>query len=89
LQSEYKKNLGIDVAIVTKPHKGRLQTMRDGNYQMGITRWGADYDDAMSYLDEWRGAAMSSRGNYENAVYDDLLNRAINEANEQKRVELM
>lgn len=72
LQSEYKKNLGIDVTVETKTVKARNQQMDEGNYQFGVTGWGADYDDAMTYLDLWANHTPY-RGNYENPKYDELI----------------
>src|SRR5699024_7559376 len=53
LQSAFKENLDVDVDIVTKPYSGRLDAMRENDYQMGISRWGSDYNDAMDILDLW------------------------------------
>jgi oligopeptide transport system substrate-binding protein len=88
MQSEYKKNLGIDVVIDTKTSKARNQLMDNSNYQMGITAWGADYDDAMTYLDLWANHTPY-RGNYENANYDKLITDAKKETDEQKRIQML
>ena len=53
LQSELSKNLGLTVEIDTKTMQGRGEQMDANNYQVGVTAWGADYDDAMTYLDLW------------------------------------
>ncbi|MFK9092673.1 peptide ABC transporter substrate-binding protein [Bacillus salipaludis] len=87
LQSEYKKNLGIDISLVTKPYSGRLQTMRDNDYQMVVSKWGADYNDSMTYLDLWMSPSKPFRGNYGNAKYDELVNTAKNEADDKVRME--
>lgn len=88
MQSEYKKNLGIDVVIDTKTSKARSQLMDNSNYQMAITAWGADYDDAMTYLDLWANHTPY-RGNYENANYDKLIAEAKKETDEKKRLDMM
>ncbi|WP_040205685.1 peptide ABC transporter substrate-binding protein [Neobacillus jeddahensis] len=86
LQSEYKKNLGIDIQLVTKPYSGRLQTMRDNDYQMVVSKWGADYNDPMTYLDLWMSPAIPFRGNYSNTKYDELVTEAKDEVDEKERM---
>ncbi|CAM5796473.1 MULTISPECIES: peptide ABC transporter substrate-binding protein [Brevibacillus] len=88
LQSEYKKNLGIDVTVETKTVKARNQQMDEGNYQFGVTGWGADYDDAMTYLDLWANHTPY-RGNYENPKYDELIASAKKEVDETKRINML
>lgn len=88
MQSEYKKNLGIDVVIDTKTSKARGQLMDNSQYQVAITAWGADYDDAMTYLDLWANHTPY-RGNYENPQYDTLITNAKKETDETKRIDMM
>lgn len=88
LQSEYKKNLGIDVQIDTKTVKARNQQMDDGKYQFAITAWGADYDDPMTYMDLWANHTPY-RGNYENAKYDQLITDAKKEVDVEKRMGML
>jgi oligopeptide transport system substrate-binding protein len=88
LQSEFKNSLGIDVAVDTKTKKARNQLMDDNNYQMAITAWGADYDDAMTYMDLWTNHSPY-RGNYENAQYDTLIANAKKETDDTKRADML
>ncbi len=88
LQSEYKKNLGVDISLVTQPYSGRLETMRAGDYQMAVNRWGADFNDAMTYLDLWEAPSNTDfRGNFINSQYDDLVNAAKVEADDKVRIQ--
>lgn len=90
LQSEFKKNLGVDVNISTKPYSGRLQAMRDDAYQMGINKWGADYNDASTYMDLWVGTPASPlRGHYGSADYNDLVAKSKSEKDDVKRMEYL
>lgn len=72
VQSELEKNLGLRVEIDTKTMQGRGEQMDANNYQMGITAWGADYDDAMTYLDLWTNGTPY-RGNYKDAEYNAII----------------
>lgn len=90
LQSEFRKNLDVDVDIVTKPYSGRLDTMRESNYQMGISKWGADYNDPMDILSLWDGDPLSGlRGNYSNPEYKKLIDNALKEPDESKRLDML
>jgi len=90
LQSEFKKNLGVDVNISTKPYSGRLQAMRDDAYQMGINKWGADYNDASTYMDLWVGTPASPlRGHYGSAEYNDLVAKSKSEKDDVKRMDYL
>lgn len=71
VQSQFRDNLGIEVAIDSKTSKARNELMDNNNYQFAITAWGADYDDAMTFLDLWiasadTGKSTPYRGNYAN-----------------------
>lgn len=90
LQSEFKKNLGVDVDIITKPYSGRLDTMRESDYQMGISKWGADYNDPMDILSLWNGDPLSGlRGNFSNPKYKKLIDSALKEPDEDKRLDML
>ncbi|MCM3708377.1 MULTISPECIES: peptide ABC transporter substrate-binding protein [Cytobacillus] len=88
LQSEYKKNLGIDISLDTQPYSARLDSMRADDYQMAVNRWGADYNDSMTYLDLWANPSNPFfRGNYVNEKYKELVNSAAEDADNQSRIE--
>ncbi len=88
LQSEFKKNLGAEITIDSKTKKARNALMDGDQYQMAITGWGADYDDAMTYLDLWTGHTPY-RGNYNSPDYDKLISSAKTETDDTKRADLL
>lgn len=88
VQDQFKKNLGIDVTIDSKTSKARNQAMDDNNFQMAITAWGADYDDAMTYLDLWTNGTPY-RGNYMNDKYNALIADAKKQTDDAKRLQDM
>lgn len=90
LQSEFEQNLGVDVDISTKPYSGRLDAMRESDFQMGISKWGSDYNDAMDILDLWDGDPLSGlRGNFYHEDYKHNIDKAIEEVDEDKRLQLL
>ncbi|MFE8701795.1 peptide ABC transporter substrate-binding protein [Cytobacillus sp. FJAT-54145] len=88
LQSEFKKNLGVDVTLVTQPYSGRLDTMRAGDYQMVINRWGADYNDPMTFIELWENPSNPHfRGNWLNEEFNNLVIAAKSESDDQVRMD--
>ena len=92
VQSQFRDNLGIEVAIDSKTSKARNELMDNNNYQFAITAWGADYDDAMTFLDLWiaqsdTGKSTPYRGNYGNADYSALITSAKADANSETRLQ--
>lgn len=90
VQSQIKENLGVDISISTKPYSGRLDAMREDNYQFAISKWGADFNDAITYLDLWVGDPPSAfRGNYDSSEYRELVYKAKKEKDEEKRLDML
>ncbi|MNI39984.1 Dipeptide-binding protein DppE precursor [compost metagenome] len=50
--------------------------MQQGDYEVGLTRWGPDYADPMTYLDMWTTGSPNNYGAWESKEYDELVNRA-------------
>lgn len=88
VQSQFKKTLNVDVRIDSKTKKAKNQLMDDNNYQMAITGWGADYDDAMTYLDLWTNGTPY-RGNYMSKTYNALIADAKKQTEDSKRLQDM
>lgn len=88
LQSQFKQNLGVDVTIDSKTKKARNALMDANNFQMGITAWGADYDDPMTYMELWTNHTPY-RGNFNNAEYDKLVEDAKSETDTAKRAGML
>ncbi len=72
IQSEIETNLeGLTVALKSQPKKSRLELMRNGDYQLGLTRWGPDYADPQTYLDLF--LSFNNNAGYDNPVYDQTV----------------
>ncbi len=73
IQAELEENLpGLTVSLKSQPKKNRLDLMRDGDYQVGLTRWGPDYADPLTYLELFLTGATNNYPNFENTQYDEL-----------------
>ena len=56
IQQQLQTNLpGLTITLATTVKKDRLQRMRreNGQYELGLTRWGPDYADPMTYFNIW------------------------------------
>lgn len=92
LQSEWQTNLpGLTIELKQTTYNNRLELMGAGDYQVGLTRWYADYQDPLTYLDMWVTSSSFNYGSYNNEEYDVLYQQVIGEfaLNEDARIEAM
>ena len=74
LKEQWETTLpGLTVNLVVEPKKQRVQDMQDGNFQLGLTRWGPDYADPMTYLGMWTTDNSNNYGLWSNADYDAII----------------
>ena len=74
LKEEWEQELpGLTVNLVIEPKKQRVQDLQDGNFQLGLTRWGPDYADPMTYLGMWVTNNSNNYGLWSNKDYDDMI----------------
>lgn len=77
IQSEIQTNLpGLTINIETMPKKNRVERMQDGEFELGLTRWGPDYADPMTYLDMWITGSPNNYGFWSNPEYDAIIQSA-------------
>lgn len=77
LQAEIQTTLpGITINIEQMPKKNRVERMQAGEFELGLTRWGPDYADPMTYLDMWTTDSPNNYGFWSNPDYDALIESA-------------
>jgi len=77
VQSEIQQTLpGITIEIQSMPKKNRVERLQSGDFELGLTRWGPDYADPMTYLDMWRTDNSNNYGFWSNADYDAIIDSA-------------
>lgn len=78
-KSEIEKNLaGVTVNIVTTTKKDRLDKMKLGEFEVGMTRWGPDYADPLTYLFDLLYVGNTwNFSHYDNAEYNALIDSAL------------
>ena len=74
VQSEIQTTLpGITIEIQSMPKKNRVERLQAGDFELGLTRWGPDYADPMTYLDMWTSDSPNNYGFWSNTEYDTLI----------------
>jgi oligopeptide transport system substrate-binding protein len=74
LKEQWETTLpGLTVTLKVEPKKQRVQDMQDGTIELGLTRWGPDYADPMTYLGMWVTDCDNNYGLWSNAEYDAII----------------
>lgn len=77
IQSEIQTTLpGVTIELQTMPKKNRVERMQEGDFELGLTRWGPDYADPMTYLDMWTTGSPNNYGFWSNKDYDEIIESA-------------
>lgn len=90
IQDQFRTVLGIEVSINTMTQKARNDVMKTSEYfDMALSAWGADYDDATTYLDLW-ASDSGYRGHYGlNEEYKAMIADIRSEADADVRLQKM
>lgn len=90
MQGQYRQNLGADVEIDVQPFDAALERQQKGEFQIGCAAgWGADYNDAMTFLDLWTSSSQFNLAAFENDEYDRLIADAKTEPDERARAGML
>ena len=74
LKEQWETTLsGLTVNLTVEPKKQRVIDMQEGDFELGLTRWGPDYADPMTYLGMWVTDNDNNYGFWSNAEYDQLI----------------
>lgn len=77
IQGAVKENLiGIDVTVTSVPFTVRLDRGKNGNFDVIMSGWGADYSDPSSFTDLFVTGNSYNRGHYSDTTYDELVKAA-------------
>lgn len=85
--SMWKKNLGVVAKLQNQEWKTMLDTMHTGNFDAVRYAWIADYDDAASFLNNFRTGDSENTSRYSNPAYDEALKNAAKTSEPAKRGE--
>ncbi|HTQ30527.1 MAG TPA: peptide ABC transporter substrate-binding protein [Opitutaceae bacterium] len=88
VQEMWRRELGLEVRLVNEELKAVLADRQAGHYQILLYDWQADYLDAASFLDVWRGDSGNNNTGWSSADYDRLLAAAARTADPAARAAL-
>ena len=88
IQDCYRKVLGIEVTIDSMTQKARNEKMKTENYDFALAAWGADYDDAMTWLELWTSES-GYRGYHIDPEYNSMVEAARAEVDPEARLQIM
>lgn len=83
--SMWQKNLGVKVKLQNQEWKTMLDTKHTGNFEVVRYSWNADYDDASTFLNNFRTGDSQNTSRFSNADYDNALANAAKAADAAER----
>ena len=74
IKSDVESNFpGITIELNAQPKKSRVALMKAGDYDLGFPTWGADYQDATTFLDLWKTGNGNNFGKWSSEAYDNAM----------------
>jgi len=88
IQSQWKRNLGIDVSLANQEWQSYLNSRRQGKYDVARAGWIGDYVDPNTFLELFVSDNPNNQTRWENTEYDKLVLSAQQEPDEKKRMRM-
>lgn len=85
VQSQLKKNLGIQLNLKNEEWKVYLSNLKANKYPMFRMGWVADYPDPDNFLNLMLSSSQNNRSRWKNKKYDMLIAKAAAETDKEKR----
>lgn len=92
LKSQLEKNLkGLTIEIMVQPPQQKFELREQGDFDLSLDTWGADYPDPTTYLELFTSTSALNVLNYKNKQYDQLLIQAntVSIQNEKERTQIL
>ncbi|RAU38761.1 ABC transporter substrate-binding protein [Enterobacter sp. RIT418] len=83
--SMWKKNLGVEAKLQNQEWKTMLDTMHTHNFDAVRYAWIADYDDASTFLNNFRTGDSQNTTQYSNPAFDQAMSDAAKAKTAQAR----
>jgi len=87
--NQWKENLGYEAIGDPIPHAARVENQNNHNFDIVVALWGADYNDASTFLDMWYTGSTFNEVDWENAKYTELVKGAQAELDTAKRAQML
>jgi oligopeptide transport system substrate-binding protein len=92
IKSQLETNLnGLTIDIIVQPAQHKFELRQQGEYDLSLDTWGADYPDPTTYLELFTSKSALNVLNFKNKQYDDFLYQAntVSLQNEKERTQLL
>ncbi|MBM7609550.1 oligopeptide transport system substrate-binding protein [Lysinibacillus composti] len=90
VQESWHKNLGIEVTIDNSEWQVYLEKLNMLDYDAARMGWGADYNDAYTFLEQYDSAKNGNNDTgWENAEFTKLLKQSQVETDPEKRIDIL
>lgn len=89
VQDMWRENLGVEVELNNEEWNVFLDTMGEGNYQVGRMGWNADFNDAINFLEIFESVGGNNYTNWENEDYAKLIKESRVETDEAARRDIL
>lgn len=83
--AQWKANLGITVEPDGMEAAARLAARQNGDFDICVQGWGADFADPMTFLDCLRSTHYYNYGKWTNAAFDEALENSARELDASER----
>ena len=70
LQEYWRRNLGLEIRIDRQNFRQRLEKQQQGDFDLTLKGWSADYDDPLSFADLFASWNLNNNGRYNNPELD-------------------
>ena len=89
IQAMWKRELGIDVALVSQDFRVYLDTLKGLRYDIARSRWVGDYNDPNTFLDMCVTAGGNNQTGWSVPAYDQLIAAAAHTPTQTERLALL
>lgn len=89
IKNQLKNVLGIEVKIDLLPRKLKVQRELNGEFDMTLSSWFADYSDPIGFLEIWHSNSKLNYVQFKNSRFDQLITEAKQTSDEKKKTEYM
>ncbi len=89
IAKNWEQNLGVSVILQQKEIKVFREDLKSFNYMTSRAGWFADFGDPMTFMDIHKTGDGNNDRKYSNPAYDKMLDQAANEADPQRRMQIL
>jgi oligopeptide transport system substrate-binding protein len=86
LQEYWRRNLGLEIRIDRQSFRQRLEKQDQGEFDLTLKGWSADYDDPLSFADLFASWNLNNNGRYVNPALDEQVRIAERSVDQGERL---